>query len=116
VLLVRHWGLSDELARAVGEAGELRAPAAITATPAPAGKPTRANSGPRAPGSVGAWTLGNLACVAGALADREGFYLRPDHRARAEALADAGTRLLAVSELTVRRALDRLKEAVRLRE
>ena len=89
VLLVRHWGLSDDLARTLADAGQLLPPKL---------------------------TMANLACVSGALADREGFYLRHEFLADAEAMADAGPRALAISELQVRRAVNRLKEAVRLRE
>jgi serine/threonine protein kinase/HD-like signal output (HDOD) protein len=89
VLLIRHWGLSDDLARTLADAGQLLPPKL---------------------------TMANLACVSGALADREGFYLRHEFLADAETMADAGPRALAISELQVRRAVDRLKEAVRLRE
>jgi HD-like signal output (HDOD) protein/tRNA A-37 threonylcarbamoyl transferase component Bud32 len=89
ILLVRHWGLPDELASALAESTEVRPPRL---------------------------TMANLACVAGALADREGFYLRHEYLSESESVADAGPRALGIPELQIRRAVERLKEAVRLRE
>ena len=89
ILLIRHWGLSDELASALAESTEVRPPRL---------------------------TMANLACVAGALADREGFYLRHEYLSESESVADAGPRALGIPELQIRRAVERLKEAVRLRE
>jgi HD-like signal output (HDOD) protein/tRNA A-37 threonylcarbamoyl transferase component Bud32 len=89
-LLVSHWNLPDELSRGVREAGRFD-PAA-------------------------GWSLGNVACLAGALADRDGFYLRRESLGDDEGVIDGGTRVLGLGELKIRRATERLKEAVRLRE
>ena len=91
VLLVEHWGLPDDLARTLADGGQLLPPKL---------------------------TMANLACVsAGALADREGFYLRHELPGRRRGHRRCRPkRALAISELQVRRAVDRLKEAVRLRE
>jgi HD-like signal output (HDOD) protein len=89
-MLAEHWGLSDALARTLEGDGKL------------------------APD--GGWSLANVAATAGALADKEGFYLRRAHLPDAEAAAKAGTAALGLGDLVLRRALDRLKEAVRLRE
>jgi HD-like signal output (HDOD) protein len=62
------------------------------------------------------WSLRNLVRTGGALADREGFYLRRENVDEAQATLDASARDLALSELRLRRILDRLKEAIRLRE
>ena len=89
-LLLRHWEVPAELLRAVADAGVFQ-PAA-------------------------GWSLGNVTALAGALADREGFYLRRESLTEGEAIIDGGARALGLGELKLRRAVDRLKEAVRSRE
>jgi HD-like signal output (HDOD) protein/tRNA A-37 threonylcarbamoyl transferase component Bud32 len=62
------------------------------------------------------WSLGNLVKTAGAIADREGFYLRRDVLGEAEATIEAAVRDLGLTDLRARKVAGRLKEAVRLRE
>ncbi len=88
--LMKQWKMSPELIRAIEE------PEAID-------------------GSAG-WSLANLRRVGGALADREGFYLRREGLAEAGTLIENAIRTLALTDPIARRSVDRLKEAVRLRE
>jgi HD-like signal output (HDOD) protein len=66
--------------------------------------------------SSAGWSLANLVRTAGALGDREGFWLRRETLDEAEATVEAALRDLGLTELRARRVSDRLKEAVRLRE
>jgi HD-like signal output (HDOD) protein/tRNA A-37 threonylcarbamoyl transferase component Bud32 len=88
--LVRHWQLPETIGAAIEAAAQIDT-------------------------KVG-WSLGNLVRVAGAIADREGFYLRRDALNEAEASIEAAVRDLSLADLRVRKVADRLKEAVRLRE
>jgi HD-like signal output (HDOD) protein len=87
--LVRRWELPEELAAALETPG------------------IEASAG---------WSLHNLVRVAGAIADREGFYLRREALEEAEITIEGALRDLGLTELRARRVADRLKEAVRLRE
>ena len=88
--LARAWGLSDDLALTL-EAGPELDPA-------------------------GGWSLANLRRLGGALADREGFYLRHDALLEADRLVESATHTPVLCELKFGRVVDRLKEVVRLRE
>ena len=88
--LVRAWGLSEDLAQGL-------------------------EGGP-ALDAGGGCSLANLRRLGGALADREGFYLRHDALAEAERVVEAAARVPVLSDLKLRPVVDRLKEAVRLRE
>jgi HD-like signal output (HDOD) protein len=66
--------------------------------------------------SAGGWSLANLVRTAGAIGDREGFYLRREALEEAEITLDVAMRDLGLTELRTKRVTDRLKEAVRARE
>jgi HD-like signal output (HDOD) protein/tRNA A-37 threonylcarbamoyl transferase component Bud32 len=88
--LIRHWQLPAAIGDAIAAAAQLDWKAG--------------------------WSLGNLIKTAGAIADREGFYLRRDALGEAEATIEAAVRELSLADLRARKVADRLKEAVRLRE
>jgi serine/threonine protein kinase len=88
--VVRAWGLSEDLAEAL-------------------------EGGP-ALDIAGATSLANLRRLGGALADREGFYLRHDALAEADRLVETVAQTPVLSDLKLAGLVTRLKEAVRLRE